>query len=252
MKAGIRMTEVNSFWHGPELSNLERLCISSFLKEGIRYCLYVYEPPANLPDGVVLKDANEILERSRLFYYQAGPFNRGSVGGFSNLFRFTLLAERGGWWTDTDVCYLGKLPEDTAEVYFAEGSPDGAFVVGTALFKSEPGSAVLRYCLDRFAEKDVARIVHAETGPVLLTAAIVACAQEKAVRKGSLAFPVPWWEYKRLFFDEELSLDGAGAVHFWNAMLASENVDKNGDFPRGSVFERLKQTILETALLDRK
>jgi hypothetical protein len=236
--------EVSSFWHGTTLTNVERLCISSFLKSGVQYCLYVYEPPVNLPEGVIVKDAGEIIDRSRMFTYQAGTFNLGSVSGFSNLFRYTLIHEQGGWWTDTDLCYVNGFATEPAEMFFTELSQGGEFRVATALFNSPPGNPVLRYCLEHFAEKDVTRIVHGETGPTLFTASILACEKQSAVLDSDAAFPIPWWEYERLFFDETLSVDDWASVHFWNAMLDSIKVDKSATFPVGSPFEQLKRKYL--------
>ncbi len=238
------MTEVSSFWHGSALSNLELLCISSFLKSDVRYCLYGYDRPANLPKAVVFKDAAEILPRSRVFTYSAGTFNRGSIAGFSNLFRYTLIHQQGGWWIDTDVCYLNRLPDNCEEVFFEQPSQDGEFRVASAMFKSSANSAVLQYCLDRFAEKDVSRIVHGETGPRLLTSAVSLCGPQAKVLPSDSVFRVPWWDYKRLFFDSDLFVEDCAAVHFWNAKLSFEGMDKNADYPPGSVFERLKRKYL--------
>jgi hypothetical protein len=236
--------EVSSFWHGKLLTNVELLCIASFLKSGVRYCLYVYEPPVNLPNGVIVKDAGEIISRSRIFTYQAGTFNLGSVAGFSNLFRYTLIHQQGGWWTDTDLCYVDGFATESAEMFFREPSQGGEFRVATALFRSPPGSAVMRYCLDRFAEKDVTRIVHGETGPSLLTASILACEKTAVVLASDTTFPVPWWEHERLFFDEELSIKGWATVHFWNAMLDSSKLDRSASFPNQTAFEQLKRKYL--------
>lgn len=241
------MTEVNSFWHGAELSNIELLCISSFLKSGVQYCLYLYERPANLPAGVIAKNANEIIDCSRMFTYQAGTFNLGSVAGFSNLFRYTLIHERGGWWADTDVCYVNGFASESPEMFFTEPAQGGEFRVATALFKSPPGSAVLRYCLDRFAEKDVTKIVHGETGPSLLTSSVIVHDKQAEVLAGDKVFPIAWWEYDRLFFEEELSIDSFATVHFWNAMLDSKKLEKNATYTPGSVFEQLKRKYLEIA-----
>lgn len=240
------MTEISSFWHGAELSNVELLCISSFLKSGVQYCLYLYECPGNLPEGVTVKNASDIIDRSRLFTYRAGTFNLGSVAGFSNLFRYTLIHERGGWWTDTDVCHVNGFASESPEMFFAEQSQGGEFRVANALFKCQPGSKVLRYCLDRFAEKDVTKIVHGETGPSLFTSAILACGKDAEVLPADV-FPVSWWECHRLFFDEELSIDRCAAAHFWNAMLDSEKLDKNAAYAPGSAFEQLKRKYLEIA-----
>lgn len=238
------MDEVNSFWHGEQLTDLEVLCISSFLKSGVRYNLYVYDLPANVPKGVTIQDANAIVDRSRIFTYQAGTFNLGSVAGFSNLFRYALIHERGGWWADTDICYVKGFSKEFPQMFFAEPSKEGDFRVGTAFFKSPAASAILRYCLDRFAKKDVTQVVHGETGPSLLTASIVASEKQNDVLESALVFPVQWWEYERLFFDEDLSLEHCVTIHFWNAMLRSTQFNKNGKFPENSVFERLKRKYL--------
>ena len=211
----------------------------------MQYSLYLYERPANLPPGVIVKDASEIVDRSRMFTYQAGTFNLGSVAGFSNLFRYTLIHERGGWWTDTDVCYVNGFAGESPDMFFAEPSQGGEFRVATALFKSQPGGAVLRSCLDRFAEKDVTQIVHGETGPSLLTSAILACDKQTEVLAAEKTFHVSWWEYERLFFDEALAIDSCATVHFWNAMLDSGKLDKNATYPSQSAFERLKRKYLE-------
>ncbi|MFL6591021.1 MAG: hypothetical protein ACJ8M4_12705 [Chthoniobacterales bacterium] len=238
------MIEVSSFWHGAALSNLELLCISSFLQNGVRYFLYGYDRPDNLPKDVVFKDASAILPRSRLFTYKAGTFNLGSVSGFSNLFRYTLIHRQGGWWTDTDICYVDGLADEFEETFFEEASLDGEFRVATALFKGSANSPSLQYCLDRFAEKEVAAIVHGETGPSLLTAAVLTCEGQANVFPSDSVFRVPWWDYKRLFFDADVSIEDCAAVHFWNAKVTSDGLDKNGEYPPGSVFERLKRKYL--------
>ena len=42
-----------------------------------------------------------------VFLYKRGE-GAGGVAGFSDLFRFQLLHEYGGWWVDTDVICLSK------------------------------------------------------------------------------------------------------------------------------------------------
>jgi hypothetical protein len=72
---------VASFWTGPPLSNMEIMSIKSFLKNGYEYHLYVYENIENIPDGVVVMDANEIINKSEIFSYQNGSFSSISLNG---------------------------------------------------------------------------------------------------------------------------------------------------------------------------
>jgi alpha 1,4-glycosyltransferase len=236
--------EVNSYWGGGPLTQLERVCISSFVQNGAHYNLYTYEDPGGVPKGVTVCDASEILPAGRLFRYPAGTLNEGSVSGFSNLFRYTLLQRKGGWWVDTDICCLRAFETDREELYVREETRSGEFFVASCIFRAPPASRVLRYCLETFARKDVNKIVHGETGPALLTDAVRECGREGSVQPGEQFLPVAWWEYERLFFDEHLSIDHCFAVHFWNTMLRTARVDKNADFPKNSVFERLKRRYL--------
>lgn len=236
--------EVHSFWQGERLSNLEILCLSSFVKNGIGVRLHAYEPPIDVPPGVVLEDAAEVLPRDKVFFYKPGSFNAGSVAGFSNLFRYTLIHRIGGWWVDSDCCCLQPFSLDSDEVYFEQPHKTEDFSVASALFRAPSGSPVLRYCLERFAQKDPARIVHGETGPRLFTEAVLAQQKRGFVLPPEKYCPVAWWDYERLFTDETLSLEGCFAVHFYNAMIDASGLDKNANFPADAPFERLKKRYL--------
>jgi hypothetical protein len=236
--------DVNSLWLGERLTKLEILCASSFLKNGIGYNLYVYDPPLDVPKGVVLKDAAEILPRTKVFRYQAGTFNIGSVAGFSNLFRYTLIDRLGGWWVDTDHCCLEPFPCDSDEIYFRKPTRDGGFAIASGFFKAPAGSPVLRYCLDVFSRKDVTRLVHGETGPRLLTEAVLKCHKEEHAVGHEKFYPVASWDYERLLEDETLLLEGCFTVHFYNSLITASGRDKDAAFPAGAPFERLKKRYL--------
>src|SRR5215831_9214030 len=107
---------IQGLWIGPELSVMERLSISSFLKNGHEYHLYAYDDLANVPLGTVVRDADEILARSRIFQYK----HQASYAGFSNFFRYKLLLERGGWWVDTDVVCLKPFDFSDGHVFASE------------------------------------------------------------------------------------------------------------------------------------
>ena len=91
-----------SFWLGNVLSPYEKMCIRSFIDHGHTFHLYTYSSQLEVPDGVELKDAAELLDLSEYFTQNKGV-GTGSHAPFSDLFRYKLLAQRGGWWVDTDV-----------------------------------------------------------------------------------------------------------------------------------------------------
>ena len=60
---------VQGLWIGGSLSKIEQLSIASFLKNGCDYDLYVYSDVANVPAGVTIKDAAQIIPQSEIFTY---------------------------------------------------------------------------------------------------------------------------------------------------------------------------------------
>ncbi|MGF1659667.1 MAG: hypothetical protein ACFCUS_09560 [Rubrimonas sp.] len=96
-----------TFWTGPRVSDLDRLCIASWRALGYEAVVYAYEEVSNLPSGVALRDAETILPRRFLFddAPTLGPPTR------ANLFRLALLRAGAGIWLDTDVLLLRPLPQ---------------------------------------------------------------------------------------------------------------------------------------------
>ena len=107
---------IQSLWIGDRLSTMERLCITSFLEHGHPFHLYVYDEVANVPRGVILEDATEIMPRDKIFRYK----EHDSVSGFSNLFRYKLLLERGSYWVDSDEICLAPFPSEPEYVFASE------------------------------------------------------------------------------------------------------------------------------------
>lgn len=106
----------NSLWIGDVLSDLELLTIRSFINHGHTFRLWSYgEIKTDLPEGVLLGDANEIIPQEQVFSYKNANVyghGKGSYAGFSDIFRYKLLYERGGWWTDMDVTCLKPIFSD--------------------------------------------------------------------------------------------------------------------------------------------
>jgi Glycosyltransferase sugar-binding region containing DXD motif len=100
-------------WIGPRLSNIEKLCLSSFLRVGYVVHLYAYDDIIGVPSGVIMQEAGTILPRKEVFQYKVG-FACGSYAGFSDRFRYHLLEKKGGWYFDMDfvAVRLRELPND--------------------------------------------------------------------------------------------------------------------------------------------
>lgn len=159
-----------SLWIGKHLRWIERASIQSYLLNGWRYQLYVYDIPDNVPDGVELMDASAILPRDAVFREGAGSgMHRGSVGAFSDVFRYALLARRGGMWTDTDVINLDPFDPEGARFIATEVSDAGIIGTNGAMMAAPAGCALQETALDRamaLAHRDDMHF--ARIGPELL------------------------------------------------------------------------------------
>jgi len=104
---------VNGLWIGDSLSMIEQLTVCSFIDHGHEFQLWTYqEMQTELPAEVIIRDANTIIPEDQVFTYKkTNQFGhgKGSYAGFSDLFRYKLLHENGGWWVDMDVCCLKPL-----------------------------------------------------------------------------------------------------------------------------------------------
>jgi hypothetical protein len=99
---------INFFWLGDSLSKLSTLGLKSFLDHDHNVILWTYDKSCkNVPDGVKIEDAGKIIHPDNIFLYAGnGDCRKGSCGGFSDIFRYTLLYKIGGWYCDTDVTCL--------------------------------------------------------------------------------------------------------------------------------------------------
>jgi len=247
---------IQMFWHGLPLSRIERLSMISFLRNGHAVHLYVYDEPVGVPAGVELKDAAEILPRSSLFFHRRNQ----SVAHFSDWFRYQLLFERGGLWSDTDMVCL--RPFDYANpVVFAWQDEEHLNNAVLGLPARDPLAEWLaRSCespnrmlpyddwsrrlakLKRWVKGQGREAVRwGDTGPYGLTSA--------AQYLGYIEHALPKWHFYPVAYEQNRLLfkrvpagvpstfDGSRAVHLWNQLI--DGADKNARFPQDSPFEQL-------------
>ena len=241
---------IQSLWIGPELSVMEQLSISSFLLNGHDYHLYTYDHVKNIPRGVIVMDAKEILPPARIFQYQRSP----SYAGFANYFRYKLLLERGGWWADTDTVCLE--PFDFAEefVFSSEINHRGREVVTSSVIKAAPGSDIMSYAWGVCQTKNPARLVWGETGPRLMAAAVNKFALERYRKSHQVFCPVNYEEWRNLLqAGLEIVLDDRTyAIHLWNEMWRAAGQDKNAQYPETCLYEKLKRDYLPGANISQR
>jgi glycosyltransferase involved in cell wall biosynthesis len=143
---------VHGLWIG-SLTRLERLTLCSFAARGHEFHLWRYEDtPDPLPRGVVVRDANEILPREKVFRKRIADggvgLGEGSYAMFADLFRTKLLHVLGGIWVDMDILCL--RPFDFEQPYVFRAHRLGAVL---NVIKCPPGSNLTGRVLDEMGER---------------------------------------------------------------------------------------------------
>lgn len=103
---------INCFWHGSDISLLELLTLKSFSNNGYEVHLWRYDAKVDIqcPNGIVFRDAKEIIPFAKLFHYNGnGDCRYGSIGGFSDLFRYYLILKIGGVYVDMDTTCISHF-----------------------------------------------------------------------------------------------------------------------------------------------
>lgn len=99
---------LNSLWVGDDLTYVERLSLQSALAQGHHFKLHSYSPEKlrNVPTGVEVCDASEVMPRDKLISY-AECENGVALG--ANLWRYHMLGQGLGAWCDLDLVFLKPL-----------------------------------------------------------------------------------------------------------------------------------------------
>jgi len=240
-RSNVARETIQGLWIGPRLSAMERLCISSFLKHGHPFHLYVYQATEGVPSGATALDANEILPASRIFLYRDIP----TYAGFANFFRYKLLLEKGGWFVDADTICLKPFEFAEPFVFSSEGA-GGNGLVNLAALKVPKGSAVMQFAWDACQGMDVEKLQWTQAGPKLITRAVEEYALQRYVQSPEVFCPVFYPDWERVL-DPKAVLPNSPqthAIHLWNELWRRAGRDKDRQYPRQCLYERLKRRYL--------
>jgi hypothetical protein len=187
---------------------------------------------------VSIRDASTLISPDRFFTYESGA-GKGSPAAFANLFRYRLLAEKGGWWVDTDVVCLSSTVPNFRQFFAWQ---DAEFVNNAIIFFEAQHPAMIR-CHSR-AEELGSSVQWGGTGPRLLTEVLRDLGCVDQAHPSSVCYPV--------YYSEALDLlkPSASAViserikssfflHLWNEILRRNEIQKQCLPPRDSVLRQL-------------
>lgn len=231
------MGTFQSFWFGDSLPQYQQLALKSFVDHGHTFHLYTYDA-LEAPAGVELKDAQTILPREKIFFYKRSE-GLANIAGFSDLFRFHLLHDHGGWWVDTDViCLSNQIPEP--EIYL--GWQDHR-LVGSAIMRLPKGSAItLELC--EAAERAGNDIGFGEIGPGLVTRVAKERGLSDHLVPQKEIYPINPFEALNVLIpskaeDVRNKVGDAPFLHLWNEMFGRAAILGWVAPPQGSYIREL-------------
>ena len=237
-------------WIGPRFSILERLSIASFLANGHPVHLFAYGRIEGTPEGTTLLDAREIYPESAIFTYPQG-WGEGSPAAFANQFRYKVLFDRGGAWSDTDMvclrpldflarqpCLIAsqRMPATPSEPHPARFNP--------CFLKADAGHPAIGQCLEGCLATKPEDLVWGTTGPDLATRVFLDRNLMSFALHPDVFCPVDFWRVSELVTQELTPRPNTYAVHLWNEMWRHAKLDKDGAYAPQSTFEALKRRYL--------
>jgi len=242
-----------SLWVGPSLRWIEQMSMQSFLRNGWRYKLYVYDEPAGVPDGVELADAAAILPRDAVFREGSGSgAHRGSLGAFSDLFRYALLARRGGFWTDTDVINLDLFDPEGVRLVASEWTDAGLIGPNGAQMAAPANDPLQRAALAAAEELREGDDLHfARIGPELLAELLAAGgAEDYALMHPHFLNPIGWMQTGQLLapFDAVRGAPcfaQARSIHVYTETWRLIGLDLGSPPPPGSFLGTLRARLAQ-------
>jgi mannosyltransferase OCH1-like enzyme len=224
---------IQSLWIGDKLSPMEQKSIESFLRHGHEYHLYTYNDVAGVPSGAVIKDANALMSLT--------TFEGLHYAVIADFFRYRLLFEKGGWWSDTDAICVKHFDFEDEFVFSSEYLNTGGKHINNGTIRVPKRSRVIQYCMAACESTVKSRIKWGATGPALIQDAVLEFELESFVQQPEVFCPINPWDARKFmepYADLEIPTK-AHAVHLWNECWKTHGLNK-WEPVTGSFYDNLE------------
>jgi len=254
---------VQSLWVGNTLSEMEIYSINSFLRLGYDFHLYTYEPVKNVPKGTTIINGSKILSKKKIFKLKE------TYLPFADIFRYKMLYENGGYWTDLDMIAVkrfDKVFKDKPFIFSSERTiQKGAYrrnekhIPNIGILKAPPKSAfykeLFEICMkyqEKGANKDKLKYMK------VMRKMIDKYGYHKYVHSPADFCHLDWWYAKDAFMPLTKYKDKYGVksksiasmfrrpytVHFWRDLITKKyGLDLNGTYDNDSLWEKMKSMV---------
>ena len=106
---------VASLWIGTRLHYLNQLCLLSHVQQGHPTTLYCTDKVTNVPDGVIVKPATDIMKIDMDIVSQT------SESFLSNVFRYKMIEATDAVWIDCDAFCHKPFPDEMDAIFAGHG-----------------------------------------------------------------------------------------------------------------------------------
>lgn len=232
---------IQSLWIGDDLTLNEVLCIMSFIKNGHQFHLYTYGEVGNIPIECIVKKGNEIIPEKDIFYYSESQSVSGKKRptAFSNMFRYKLLYDKGGFWVDMDMVCLKAFVFPEPYVFSSESTFGRPATVNAGVIKCPPRSEFAKYCYNVCVNKNKANLKWGEIGPKLVRDGVMKYNLRKYIKPYEHFCPIGYENLNNIITPSKLVVGRSWyGIHLWNEFWIKNNLDKNKLY-YGSLFCKL-------------
>jgi len=246
------MEIANFFWDG-EMSNLEKSCIKSFVRNGFKVKLWSYN--GFIVEGAKSCDANLVLDKSYMYnndiqqHHDFASIEKCKLAAFSDFFRYKLISEYGGWWFDTDCFCLKDVSEYTKIksnydlVSFYE--EDDNIACGVFYLKKDTIlSNLIMQEFNHLLEIEKGKVSKWATfGPKFFTNFINKYNLLDGIFDASYCYSIHWNDVDLMLYPQNLenainATKDSLLTHIWTPTFAEKQIDKNNPI-EGSFLHNL-------------
>ena len=230
---------IKGLWIGNKLSPIEILCIKSYLQNGHEFHLYTYEPVKNVPEGTIIKDAGEIISHSEMLEIVSG-ISAHAYAIFSDIFRYKLLYETGGWWSDLDAICVKQFDFAEEYVFIKEKVKQREDRVNNAIIKTPLHTPIMDACYQRAMQKvsDLTNSPWYALGPILLNDAVMEFALESFAKPSNQFTPIGNFEIDKWLSPYNFG-DEVYSAHVYNDIWSTRKISKYGIYAPDSLIRSL-------------
>lgn len=216
-------------WYG-KITRLEKLSINSFIDNGHRYHLYLYdmENAKNVNPKVFIHDANDIFPEEDIFKNKddINPFSQ-----FADIFRLRLLNKEDYIWADLDNVCLSKdwkwdelfIPQMKRQ----EKDPYKSLMINNSLIKFKKESYPLTFLLNECEKFSVENSENRFDLSVHLFSTFFIenfDKYKKYIVPSNITFPINWNDIGKIYNKKDLlecnlATKQSFAIHLWRESL---------------------------------